>query len=85
MKTMTLRGVDDDLAYALDRLARRNGHSVNAEVIGLLREKLGLSKPQFHAVHHDLDHLAGTWTEEDAREFEQAVSDFSRVDDEVWR
>jgi len=26
--------------------------------------------------YHNLDHLAGTWSSEDAKEFEQALTDF---------
>jgi len=34
--------------------------------------------------NHNLDHLAGTWSEEDAREFEEATADFGQIDEEMW-
>jgi len=35
--------------------------------------------------YHDLDSLAGTWSEEDAAEFASATSDFEQVDQQLWR
>ena len=39
---------------------------------------------QTPAIHHDLDDLANTWSNEDARMFEQAVSDFGEIDEALW-
>jgi hypothetical protein len=36
-------------------------------------------------VFHDLDYLAGTWTDKDAEEFEQATSDFNKIEERLWR
>jgi hypothetical protein len=57
---------------------------MNAVILDVLREKLGLSKPRFRETHHDLDDLAGTWSPEEAREFDAVVQDFSRIDEEMW-
>ena len=35
-------------------------------------------------VHHDLDGLAGTWTEEEAAEFETATEGFRQVEPDLW-
>jgi hypothetical protein len=35
--------------------------------------------------YHDLDALAGTWSEEDAAEFDQATVSFRQIDEELWR
>lgn len=85
MKTLTLRGIDDELARGLERLAQQGRESMNGVILHLLRDKLGLSKPKFREIHHDLDDLAGTWTDEEAREFDVVVSEFSRIDEELWR
>lgn len=34
---------------------------------------------------HDLDYLAGTWNDKDAEEFEQAASDFNKIEERLWR
>ena len=36
-------------------------------------------------VYHDLDYLAGTWTEEEDMEFIQATEHFNRIDEELWK
>ena len=36
-------------------------------------------------IHHDLDFLAGTWSEEDAAEFDNSTEAFRRVDEELWQ
>jgi len=84
MKTLTLRGIDEELANRLEREAARERGSVNFVILSLLREKLGLSKPKFRKVHHDMDDLAGTWTEDEAREFDEIVREFSQVDKDLW-
>ncbi|MEZ4525213.1 MAG: hypothetical protein R2941_04765 [Desulfobacterales bacterium] len=35
-------------------------------------------------VYHDLDMLAGTWTDEETQEFLTAIADFSQVDETLW-
>jgi hypothetical protein len=34
--------------------------------------------------YDDLDYLAGTWTEEEEKEFLSVVSDFSQIEEEMW-
>jgi hypothetical protein len=35
--------------------------------------------------YHDLDFLIGTWTEQEAAEFLSVVSEFRRIDPELWQ
>ena len=35
-------------------------------------------------LHHDLDHLAVTWTDEEAAAFDAALAEQRRVDPELW-
>jgi hypothetical protein len=85
MKTLTLRGIDKELANQLERISKQGHESMNAVILRLLRNRLGLDKPKFREIHDDLDDLAGTWTEEDRREFEEATGAFSRIDEDLWR
>ncbi|MBI4639366.1 MAG: hypothetical protein HY731_01660 [Candidatus Tectomicrobia bacterium] len=36
-------------------------------------------------VYHDLDSLAGTWSDEQASEFLNAIADFEQVDEKLWQ
>jgi len=85
MTTMTLRGIDDTIAKSLKDMARREDTSVNAVMLRIIKESLGIDKKQRHTVYDDLDHLAGTWSAQDAAEFESATAVFEKVDEDMWK
>jgi hypothetical protein len=41
--------------------------------------------PAENPTFHDLDFLAGTWSEADAAEFDKATASLRKVDEELWR
>ena len=83
MKTMTIRNVSPDLAAALEEEALRRGLSLNHTVLALLREALAVSEETGQG--NGLRRLAGSWTEDEFREFERAVGSFRETDEELWR
>ena len=87
MKQLTVRDVEDELHTALKREAQHRGTSVNRCVLALLRQSVGLDKQEAEAnrTYDDLDHLAGTWSEEEAAAFERHLKDQRRIDEELWR
>jgi len=85
MKTITIRGIEPELENRLRETARANGDSLNATVLKLLRRVLNLDKRPVFPEHHDLDHLAGTWTAADEKEFRETQEQFERIDEELWR
>ena len=85
MAVMSIRGIDEETAKALKEKARREGTSVNAVLLKTLREVFGLEKPRRTAVHDDLDHLAGTWSEKDLLDFQDNVAAFENVDEDMWK
>jgi plasmid stability protein len=82
LKYLTVRNLPADLARALEREKARSGASLNQTVIELLRRALGLAEIERS---NGLAALAGTWSAEDLAEFEAAVADFERIDEELWR
>ena len=82
MKTLTIRGVPRTLAQALDRERRRRDASLNSTVLDLLSRSLGLEAggPR----RNGLAELAGTWTDDEQRQFAAAVAPLETVDDEMW-
>jgi len=84
MKTISLRINDDGLARRLEQESRRRGSSINSLVVEAIGAFLGVPGSGRRRVYHDLDHLAGTWSEADAREFAKAVRGFDVVDGEMW-
>ena len=85
MTTMTIRGLDDLTINALKEKAKKEGSSVNAALVKLLQEELGIKKKKRTVVYSDLDHLAGTWSDKDYKEFLQATADFAKIDENVWK
>ena len=86
MKTITLRGIDEVMEKALREKSKELSlKSLNSTILYMLQEALGLTKRRQRALYRDLDHLAGTWSEEDLREFEDATAVFEQVDEELWR
>lgn len=88
-KQLTVRGVDPPLARRLQEEANRRGLSLNGTVLLLLRQATGLGGPVEKAESdpprfHDLDHLAGAWSKEEAEAFERRLRAVRRVDQELW-
>jgi hypothetical protein len=85
MAALTLRGLDEATATRLKQEARQRGVSVNALLRAMVEEGLGLSRRTRGRRHDDLDHLAGSWSAADARQFGAATAAFEQVDEELWR
>lgn len=83
MKTMTIRNVPTELAQALDKERRKRGTSLNGTVLALLRNALGVSSQAVRS--NGLRQLAGTWSESEYKQFEQAVALLREVDEAMWR
>jgi hypothetical protein len=86
LKQLTVRGLDEDLDQALKREAEEQGLSVNRFVVRVLREAVGLYlNPVDTREFHDLDHLAGTWSETDAEELDNALDEQRQIDKSLWQ
>jgi hypothetical protein len=83
MKTMTIRNVPTELSAALEAERRRRGLSLNRTVLNLMQEALGVSAGRSRS--NGLHRLAGCWSEDEFRDFEQAIAPFSEVDEDLWR
>ena len=83
MKTMTIRRVSTELAAALEAEKRRRGLSLNRTVLSLIEEALGISEDR--ARSNGLRRLAGTWSEDEFKRFEEAVAPLGKIDGELWK
>ena len=86
MKAITLRNLPPELAARIEEEAERSGASLNATVIRLLQQAV---TPEEGAPttrrFRDLDQFAGTWTKEEADEFDKYLAESRRVDMELQR
>lgn len=85
MPTVTLRGLREDEARRLREEARREGISLNALLLRLVREGAGLAHRTWRPRYHDLDDLAGTWTEEEAKAILDALEETEQIDPAMWK
>lgn len=86
MKAITLRNLPGPLARRIEKEAAVSGASLNKTVIRLLLRATGIAEPTPGEVrHHDLDHLAGSWSADEAAEFDQALAEQRQIDPELWR
>ena len=83
MKTVTIRNIAAELAQALDKERRKRGTSLNRTVPALLRNALGV--PNQAVRSNGLRQLAGTWSEAEYEQFEQAVAPLGEVDEGLPR
>ena len=82
MRAMTIRNVPPELGAALDAEKHRRGLSLNRTVLALIEESLGVGG---RTRSNGLGRLAGSWSEEEFHEFEDAIAPFEEVDEELWR
>jgi len=84
VKNLTVRGIDEEMTDILKKESMKTGQSINSIILKLLREATGLTKKKRNRLFHDLDELAGTWSEEDERKFRENVKLFEKIDEEIW-
>lgn len=87
MNQLTVRGFDEELSAGIQRLAKREGISLNQAALRLLRKGAGLTEDADGAntVGSSLDHLIGTWTQAEADEMDTALKHFETVDEALWK
>ena len=86
MKAITLRNLPPEVAKTIQQRTTQKKTSVNKAVIGLLEESLGMKPQKKEKVrYHDLDHLAGSWTKEEAEEFDKLIAEQRTIDPELWK
>jgi len=82
MANITVKQMSPQLLERLRSQARKRKISLNLLVKEILAQGVGLSEGA--RVFNDLSDLAGSWTEEEAREFEKNTRPFREIDAELW-
>ncbi len=82
---LTLRGLDRRLQQEIRELARREGLSLNKAAVRLLEKGAGLRPAaQSDTIGSSLDHLIGTWSDDDAGAFLDSIESCGQVDRGLW-
>ena len=88
MKQITLRGIPKEIEKRARKEADSKGLSLNKAFLSLLKGTSGIglkSKKRSNPLHHDLDHLSGKWTKEEAETFDRSLRLQRRIDEDVWK
>lgn len=87
MKQITLRDIPDDVKKTVQREAERKGLSLNKAFISILERAVSGKAPEKkrQTIYHDLDHLAGLWSREEAASFDKTLKAQRKVDAELWK
>ncbi len=84
MKSIIIRGVEEELHGEVKKRARDSQKSVNQWILTMLRQITGLEKEPPYKTYHDLDKLAGTWSQRDVEEFAKNTRSFDTIDEDLW-
>ncbi len=85
-KAVTLRSLSPELTQELRRRALQSGQSMNKTIGAVLEAALLGPRPKAAAtVHHDLDWFFGSWSQEQAAEFDRALAEQRVVEPELWK
>ena len=86
MKAITLRNLPPKVARLVQQRAKQKKTSVNKTVIELLEESVGgKTKKKARVRYHDLDHLIGTWTKEEADAFDKLIAEQRTIVPDLWK
>ncbi len=86
MKAITLRNMPPELSRIIQKKAKEQGTSINKTVIALLKEYTGIQeKKTAKPLYDDLEHLAGSWSKEDAIKFDQTLAKQRKIDPSLWK
>ena len=77
--TISLRNLPEEVEKAILETSRREGISLNKATLRLL--EASLHKPK---INHDFDEFFGTWSKEEADEFDAALAEMRKVDPIDW-
>lgn len=84
MNAITVRNLPPAVVKAVKEKARREKLSLNKAIVALLEQATGTQGGK-KVLHHDLDHLAGQWSDEEYREFMAALREQRQIDPEMWK
>jgi hypothetical protein len=83
---LTITQLDNTATEWIEREAQHTGMSVEAVVRQPIYRGLEVERQKARRQrHHDLDALAGTWSAEEADEFNHTIADSNQIDPGICR
>ena len=85
MKSITIHGIDNQLAELIKSKAESEGLSINKTVKKLLETSLGVRPQTERKNWNDFKEFCGLWTQADLDEFEAKTADLRKTDKKDWQ
>ena len=85
MKTITLRDIPPRLLRLIVQRARKRRISANRAVLSLLEDSLPRAEKAADGFYHDLDHMAGSISSQEADLLFQSLAAQRTIDEETWK
>ena len=84
--TLTIKNLDQPSMEWINQKAKLLGIDLEEVIVQLIHEQIESDErePKLKQ-YHDLDSLAGTWSNEESEEFFQATENFNQVDESLWQ
>jgi len=83
---VTLRNLPPELGLFIRKQAKKKGLSLNKTVIDLLQQVTQKNeRTKRRIIHDDLDALAGSWSKQEAKNFEKTLCAQRAIDTELWK
>lgn len=79
-----LRNIAPDVMSLLKKEAIKQKISINSLILRTIEKGLGIVHQTKKNVFHDLDYLAGGWTDKEKKLFDENTKSFERIDTELW-
>lgn len=82
--SFNLRNITPHVLLTLKKEAAKQKTSVNSLILKFIEQNLGIVCAKKQLIFHDLDYLAGTWSDKDKKEFEDNTKLFEGIDEDLW-
>lgn len=82
--SFNLRNIAPNVMLLLKKEAAKQKISVNSLILQMIEQGVGIAHPTKKVIFHDLDHLAGTWSDKDKKAFDENIKSFENLDKELW-
>ncbi|OQX27158.1 MAG: hypothetical protein BWK80_06700 [Desulfobacteraceae bacterium IS3] len=84
METLIIREMEPSLVEELKKAAEQEGKSMDRFLAEIIERYLNMRKREEVRTYHDMDHLFGTWSEEEFSEIQGKIDSERNIDRELW-
>ena len=85
-QTIVIKNLDKNLVERLSFEAQKNGMDINAYVLSLIKNSLKKAKRTIKEKDkQDLLNQSGKWTQNEYEAFLKNISQFDKIDKELWQ